>query len=741
MSTENGLILVVDDELGNRKLLEMLLKSRGYAAISVASGEEALAFIAQTPPDVILLDVVMAGMTGHELALALKADPVTTHIPIIMITAAGERAAKLLALDSGAEEFLTKPIDPAELWLRVRNLLRLKLLSDRLLDSGAAIEAEVQSRTNDLQLFRSAMDTTQDAILLVNRATMRFIEVNSTGCAMFGYSRAEMLQMGPEDVSAGPGNDFQQLYEGIIDAEKSSDVVERLVRHNDGSIIQVEVQRHIMRSGGDYIVVTVLRDITVRKQVEQRLHQLAHYDMLTGLPNRALFYETLARSSTKAAEQRWEMAVLFIDLDRFKAVNDMLGHDAGDLLLRLFGDRMVECVRIRDTIGRLGGDEFAIILVGEDAKQAAASVVGKIREALRTPFNLNGSMISMSASVGISVYPDDARDAGALVKFADTAMYRAKQAGGDASRFFTAAMNIELLARIELEAALRGAIEHQEFVLHYQAKRDLGSGLIVGVEALLRWERPGHGLIAPGSFIQLLEDTGLIVTVGRWVIDTACRQIAAWSQSAIGPMPVSINVSARQFVDGDLDREIADALQRNGIAGHLLDLELTETTLMANTERTLVTLRNLKARGVKISIDDFGTGYSSLAYLRRFTIDNLKIDGSFVNEMTSNADDAAIVTAIIGLAHSLRMLVIAEGVETIEQVNFLRDNGCDVIQGYHAGRPAALAGVEDQIMRPAPLTVELRSPAAVRRPRQFGKSEYYPASTMHIRPKHPSARR
>jgi len=677
-------ILIVDDEAQNRRLLAVLLGPEGYLTSSVASGEEALASITLSAPDLILLDVMMPGIDGCKVASILKANPATAHIPIIMITALMERGARLAGLDAGAEEFLTKPVDRAELWLRVRNLLRLKAFGDL---------------QNELQRFRTAMDATADAIMLIDRATMRFIEVNATACSMLGYTREELFAMGPADLDVSASRHLAELYDEIIGGRTVNLLSETELRRKDGSPVQVEVHRQALSCGADWTIVAVVRDITERKEADRRLYHLAHHDALTGLPNRMLFYATLKKTLEIAGESGWTVAVLFIDLDQFKNVNDTLGHAIGDELLIQFADRLSQCVRIRDTVGRLGGDEFALILISQVGQQGAALVAKKIQTLLQTPFLLHGHEVSMSASIGITVHPDDSDDPDTLIKYADTAMYRAKQAGRDTYRFFTAQMNADVLARLELETAVRKAVEHEQFELYYQPKVQLSDGRIAGVEALLRWQRPDVGLVPPNAFIPILEETGLIVRVGSWVVAAACKQIGVWMRSPVGAVQVSVNVSGKQFIEGDLAADVALALQENAVPAELLELELTETSMMANTERTVDTLRKLKARGVRISIDDFGTGYSSLAYLRRFPIDKLKIDIAFIRDVTTNADDAAIVKAIISMAHSLKLEVVAEGVETEAQLNYLRRHDCDEIQGYYVSRPLAAGAVSELLLQ------------------------------------------
>jgi diguanylate cyclase (GGDEF)-like protein/PAS domain S-box-containing protein len=557
---------------------------------------------------------------------------------------------------------------------------------------------EQKQGAEELRRFRTAMDFTADAFFLLRRSTMRFIEVNATACSLSGYTREELLRMGPIDISAGRQAALEAFYDEVI-ANGSNEGSEARMRRKDGTWVHVEIQRQVLRSGSDWVIVAVVRDITERRLAAHRLQHQAHHDGLTGLPNRTLFYEILEKMLAQATINGWKLAVLFLDLDNFKTVNDTLGHSSGDELLVLFSNRLAQCVRVRDTVGRLGGDEFALIVLMRDGENTAAVVANKIRDVLRAPFTLGGHEVCLTASIGITMHPNDASTPEVLIKYADTAMYRAKEAGRDTFRFFTAQMNVEVLARRDLEIALRKALDNDEFVLHYQPKVHTASGRIVGLEALLRWERPGHGLVPPQEFIPALEETGLIVRAGRWVIDAACRQIGQWLHSPIGPMKVSVNVAGRQFIEGDLGTDVIAALETHGVPPGLLELELTEGSLLADTERTIGILKDLKRIGVQISIDDFGTGYSSLAYLRRFPIDKLKIDIAFIREVTSNPDDAAIVRAIISMAHSLKLQVNAEGVESAAQLAFLTRHHCDEIQGYLFSAPLPVADLEPLLFR------------------------------------------
>ncbi|MYN42368.1 EAL domain-containing protein [Duganella sp. FT109W] len=564
------------------------------------------------------------------------------------------------------------------------------LLYDEIKRHHAQLTLDMNARIRldeDLRRFRLAMDATADAIFLVDRAGMCFVDVNATACRMLGFAREDFLQVGPNRALEGELHKLEELYDKLLAGDQSGAMTELLLQCKDGAPLAVEVQRRTLRSGSSWILVAVARDITERKEAEQRLLKLAHFDTLTGLPNRSQFYDSLVHSVRQAEEHKWSLAVLFLDVDRFKNVNDTLGHTIGDELLRQFSSRLVDCLRVRDTIGRFGGDEFAAILMLPEGAQNAIAVVDKIRDSLRRPFDLKGHEATVTASIGIAVYPDDSVEPDTLIQYADTAMYRAKEAGRDAFRFFTAEMNAQSLARLELENALRRAIDNQEFVLHFQPKVHISSGRISGAEVLIRWQRPGHGMVSPALFIPLLEETGLIVRVGSWVINEACRKIAAWQKTGAGAVHLSVNVSGIQFFVGGLEEEVLKAIREHDIAPDLLELELTESSLMSNAEETISVLQNLKALGIQISIDDFGTGYSSLAYLKRFPIDKLKIDIAFVREVTSNPDDAAIVLAIINMAHSLKLKVIAEGVEKEAQLAYLHRHNCDEMQGYYFSRP------------------------------------------------------
>lgn len=433
-----------------------------------------------------------------------------------------------------------------------------------------------------------------------------------------------------------------------------------------------------------YLLVARMRRV-VRK-AEAHLEYLAHVDSVTGLQNRHAFNEQLAATLAEGEQNGGAVGLLLIDLDNFKIVNDTLGHHCGDKLLRLVAGRLLECLRSGDRIFRIGGDEFAIILPAEghvDGEGAARKVLA----VLSAPFDLDGHDIYVTASVGISRYPDDGRDLETLARNADTAMYQAKGKGKNAYESFHPELDQRVQKRLSLETKLRRALERGELALHYQPQVSLRDGRLVGLEALLRWEQPELGLVGPEEFIPVAEDSGLIVPIGRWVLRTACAQIAAWREAGLGDVHVSVNLSARQTRDPHLIHDILSALRAHHVAPSQLELEITETVLMDNVHANVALLHRLQTEGIRLSIDDFGTGYSSMAYLKRFPIDQVKIDRTFVRDVPGDRDDEAITSAIIAMAHNLGLSVVAEGVENAQQLEFLRNAGCDIMQGYYFAEP------------------------------------------------------
>ena len=430
----------------------------------------------------------------------------------------------------------------------------------------------------------------------------------------------------------------------------------------------------------------VFSDISQRKAAEEQIYRLAYYDTLTSLPNRSLLFSLLEQAIAEAHRRHEHGAVLFLDLNRFKHINDSFGHTPADSLLAEVGQRLAATLRKEDLVSRLSGDEFVVALFDITRREDAAIVARKILDALAEPFFIGSHEVLLSASIGIAVFPEDGRDAETLIRNADVAMYRSKQIGHASFLYYSREMNMRSLERLKLEGGLRHALDRQEFLLHFQPQLDLATGRIIGTEALLRWEAPGHGLISPAQFVPIAEETGLIVPIGEWVIEATCRQLRNWIDSGLKPVKVAVNLSPRQF-SHNLPRMVLGLLKKYDLAPDLLEVEITESMLMHNAESVVAMMREFADAGVVMSLDDFGTGYSSLSYLKRFPIDTLKIDQSFVRGIPKDANDSAIATAIISMAKALNLRVIAEGVETEEQLAFLRDAGCDEIQGFLFSRP------------------------------------------------------
>lgn len=464
----------------------------------------------------------------------------------------------------------------------------------------------------------------------------------------------------------------------------------------DGSLFWNDLQIAPVRDDDGQVThfVSVQNDITEIKRYQDELERHANYDALTGLPNRNLLADRVRQALAYAQRYGHMVAVAFLDLDNFKFVNDSLGHTTGDALLKTVGERLKSCVRDADTVARQGGDEFVMVLFDQPNEESISSVLRRALEVVSRPYQVEGREFFVTCSAGCSLYPQDGHDEETLLKNADTAMYRAKEVGRNNFQFFTSEMNVRVSERLSLEAGLRRALERDELFLEYQPQTDLKSGRIVGAEALVRWNHPDLGRVPPSRFIPLAEETGLIVGIGEWILDAAVRQNRAWQDAGLLRLPVSVNVSARQSRHHDIVRSVAVALADSGLEPRYLELELTETMIIHGAEEFISVLERLKALGVLLAIDDFGTGYSSLSYLRRFPVNRLKVDQSFVSAVTGNPGDALIARTIIALGHDLGLRIVAEGVETREQLEFLRANDCDEIQGYYFSKPLAVADYE-----------------------------------------------
>lgn len=511
---------------------------------------------------------------------------------------------------------------------------------------------------------------------------------------LFGWSEAQVLGRFLPSVPAAKSYQEEDaaLRARALGGESILGIEAQRQKAN-GELFDLSASMSPLRDDDGAVIgfLTIAADVTARKQTERQVEFLAYRDVLTGLPNRLLLQDRFTQAVARAERNACKVALLFLDLDHFKTINDSLGHATGDALLKDVARRLSECMREMDTISRQGGDEFLVVLSDLEGVEMIGPVLLKIRERLQQPMLYDGHELIISSSIGVALYPDDGRDFETLLKKADTALYRAKDAGRNQARFFDEQMNIEAVDHLRLKNGLRRALSRGELELYYQPQFDLLTGGVVGAEALLRWRHPEDGMISPARFIPVAEDSGLIVPIGEWVIQQACHQAMAWQRAGLTPLLMAVNLSAVQFRRGDVQAVVARALRDSGLAPEQLELELTESILLHNTEQVLASVSQIKQLGVKLSIDDFGTGYSSLAYLKRFAVDKLKIDQGFVRDLAYDSDDAAIVRAIVQMAAGLGLRTIAEGVEDAAVLNVLRRFGCDEAQGYYLARPMPAA--------------------------------------------------
>jgi diguanylate cyclase (GGDEF)-like protein/PAS domain S-box-containing protein len=603
------------------------------------------------------------------------------------------------------------PDEPKELWMRL-------LLVTVLLGFGIVVQLLVNRRMEDqlrLRLAATVFESAADAIVVTDSRN-NILDVNPAFERATGYSKAEVLGCNPRILKSGKHEApfYQAMWRQLLDRGHWEGEI--WDRRKDGSLYPKWMSITVVRQADQASsFVAISRDISRFKKTEQQLQRLAHYDALTGLANRTLLNAHLEQAIHLAHRNAWQLAVVFIDLDHFKEINDSLGHSAGDRLLTAVAARLREQIRESDLIARLGGDEFVIILSKISATAPVAGVLEKIRLVLAQPFALESYELSVTASMGVSVYPADGSDRELLLRNADAAMYHAKDAGRDGWSFYSTDMNRQTRRRLQLSTGLRQAIQQQQFMLVYQPLLNLETGRISGIEALIRWQHPELGVVSPAEFIPLAEDTGLIEEVGEWVLAEACRQYRAWHHRRVNPARISVNVSARQFKSGRFPKLVQRVLGRTGMDPGCLELEITESLLVRGDARLLYDMRELRALGIRFSIDDFGTGYSSLSDLKRLPVSSLKADRSFVRDVPGDSDDVAILAATISMAHNLNLRVVAEGVETDAQLEFLRAQGCDELQGFLISRPLDAASIESLLhadhrvagARPSPVPTPL----------------------------------
>jgi len=546
--------------------------------------------------------------------------------------------------------------------------------------------------------YRAVISQASDSIILVGTEDYRIFEANAAFQQLLDYSLNEIETLCLYDIMAEDQAGVDWHIKRILD-KNFCYLGELAFRSKNGNDVPVELNANLINLDDRQMICMVVRDITERKQHEDELTFMANHDALTGLPNRNLFLDRLGQALCKKERSEKMLAVLFIDLDQFKVVNDTLGHHMGDILLKEVASRLLGVVRKSDTVSRLGGDEFTLILDDISLAEDSVTVARKVLNAFALPFKIDEHEVFISASIGITLYPADSDTAEGLLKNADTAMYHAKEKGRNNYQFFSEELSSKVCERLALETGLRRALERGEFILHYQPRIDTVKRNIVGVEALLRWQHPDNGLLAPARFIPLAEETGLIVPIGEWVLRTACAQIKAWQEAGLPSLKVSVNISVRQFCQNNLVGVIRTILDETGLGPEFLELEITESVIMVNPEEAITILGELKKMGLSIAIDDFGTGYSSLMHLKRLPVDVLKVDQNFTQGIAVNKSDETLVSTIINMGHSLGLNVVAEGVETIEQMLFLGERSCEELQGFYFSKPLPSASLRELLER------------------------------------------
>lgn len=689
-------VLIVDDDAMLRVLARSALGQLGLAVSEAGNGAEALELFAQNPFDIVLLDLEMPVMDGFTACHKLRALPGGTSATLIMVTGLNDSESINKAYELGATDFVTKPINWSILNQRLRFILRVREAFHALQENEAKL-LETHQIANlghwEWDVSRDFAEWSEKVFDILGRTPETFTPTYS----------AFLQAVHPDDRAI-----FNQTLGQAVEHGEAYQLEHRIVLP-DGRV------RHILSQGKALLGVNgqvlkirnVVQDITQRKYAEERIFRLSYYDSLTGLPNRDMFKEYAGRMLAAAERDGSRAAVILLDLDRFKRINDSLGHTAGDALLKEAAARISSSVRQSDlfakfqnredlpySLARPGGDEFVLLIRGLERTDGVSSFVQRLLANLSRPLVTMQQEVLISASVGVALFPEDGQQQDTLLSHADIALGHAKEAGGGCFRFYSKEMNQWVHERVTLESRLNHAIENAELEVFYQPQVRLDNGQLVGFEALLRWHTEGGDMISPNEFIPIAEETGLILEIGDWVLESVCRQLRTWQDHGCLPVPVAVNLSARQFSDQDLVRKIADRLSTFRLSPELLELELTERVIMRDVHENRIKLQSLKDIGVKLSVDDFGTGYSSMNYLKRFPLDVLKIDRSFVEDLVTDKNDEAIIRAIVALSKGLNLTTIAEGVETEPQRQLLASIGCDVMQGYLVSRPVPVKQAE-----------------------------------------------
>lgn len=700
MMNKNGeskpVVLVVDDDMAQRLLMVETLLEDNLFVEEAADGQEALEAFERNTADLVLMDVKMPRMDGFTACKAMRQLPGGQDVAIVLVTGLDDFASIQQAFEAGATDFITKPVNWPLLNHRVRYLLRASAAFRGLRHSEnrLALAQQIARLGNwDWDIEKGCLEWSDQMYKIFAKDPSEFVPSKEAILDAVHPDDREMVKREMDSILQGR-KEFSLDYRIIIKDDIWCTV------HEQGEVLYDQQGRAVSVHG-------TLQDISDRIRAEEQIRFLAYYDSLTGLPNRQLFMEHVEQALQAARRGETKMALLYLDLDRFKRINDTLGHGAGDQLLKKISNDLSDCVRSSDIIGkadmangprvslsRLGGDEFTLLLTGLAEEEHAGLVAKRILELVNQPVEVKDQEVYVSASIGIALYPRDGDSVDLLLRSADLAMYHAKERGPGSFMFFSNQMNNRALERLNIETDLKKALERDELVLFYQPQINMQTGELAGFEALVRWQHPVHGLVPPVKFIPVAEECGLIVPVSDWVLHEACRQNQQWIDAGFKPVRMGVNISSVQFAKQNLTGVVREALRATGLDPRYLELELTESAIMQNVGKVIETLGEMKSLGINLSVDDFGTGYSSMSYLKRFPLDTLKIDRSFIMDIIFDENDASIVKAIIALAKILGLKTISEGVETREQLEFLRRHGCDELQGFLISKPVPAKDVE-----------------------------------------------
>lgn len=702
-------ILIVDDAPNSSPSISELLNGEGYTVRQARSGEQALSAVRDGLPEVIILAMTLPDMDGLELCRRFRADKAIGDIPIIFLSSRDELADRIKDLRPWADDYLTEPYEFDELLLRIRTRLELRSLRAGLEEHVRNRTAHLETAANTLREEINRRHKAEEALELAGKVFEASVDgimvtdvrgaimaINPAFTRITGYTGDDVLGKNPNLLKSDRHD--EQFYEGkwLSLRENGFWAGEVWYRRKDGNVSpMMETMSLCMDESGNISnYISVIVDISEIKDAQTLIKFLAYHDPLTGLPNRIVAREHFDKMVDDASSGGNRVAVICFDIDRFKVINDSIGHAIGDQVLKLLAGKFLSSLNDSDKITRQGGDEFLLISGAVKNRDQAAGIAQLIIELIAQELTVDGHRLSISASLGIALFPDHGECLDDLLRNAENALYQAKKDGGNSYRFFTEEMSRDAVRKLEMQTLLRSALANDEMEVFYQPKIELKSGNIVGAEALLRWHNPQLGQVSPADFIPFAEETGLIHPIGEWVLGVVCSQIRKWRDEGLDAVRVSVNLSGRQFLDKNIGGIVEDAIHGNGIPPRLIELEITESILMGNINYAILILHTLKEIGVTVSLDDFGTGYSSLNYLKNLPIDTLKIDKSFIDEVHTSSSDAAIALTIIALSRNLGMEVVAEGVENQEQYAFLRNNGCDLIQGYYFSKPLPAAEFE-----------------------------------------------